>query len=297
MNIVEEFLNLELDIEILNLPSQSSKRRKYVREYILREDLIKHFMETLGYSAHYLCNEVFKKKGYKADPSTIIEFCKNNNIKTYSIKERANSKFVRDQYKSTCLKKYGAENSLSKNTKPYKKRNKTVKTKYEVENVFQLKTVKEKGKKTMMEKYGVTNSVFLPTYERNYGRRSKLQKQIENILIDHNVKFEIEVQNKFKKYNEVLKKEYSPIVDILIENKKIVLEIYGDLWHGNPRTYKSTDKIFKWSGETYIKDIWHHDKLRKEQIESFGYSLIELWEYDIRNDINYIIKILNEKVF
>ena len=37
------------------------------------------------------------------------------------MKEQANSSFVRNKYKDTCIKKYGAENALSKNTKCYKK--------------------------------------------------------------------------------------------------------------------------------------------------------------------------------
>lgn len=297
MSIGKEFSNLELDVNILKLPSQNHQRRAYIRKHILYVELIKYFMETLRYSVYYLCKEIFYKKGYDADVSTIIDFCKKNDIRTCTIKERANSKFVRDQYKATCLKKYGAENALSKNTESYKKRNETVERKYGVKNVFQIPFVINKSKNTMLEKYGVEHTVFLPTYERNYGRRSKIQIQIEDILSEHNINFEAEAQNRFKKYNIGLEKVYSPIVDILIEDKKIVLEIYGDKWHANPKIYKGTDKIEIWGGTVNATEIWKHDRLRKKQIEEFGYSVIELWECDIRKNINHINKILNERIF
>lgn len=292
MTPLEIFENLVIDLNILSLPSQNHIRRKYIRKYIMTEELIRYCIENLNFSANHICHEIFSKKGYYTDAGTIIDFCKEKNIKTKTIKESANSFNVRNKYKKTCLKKFNKINSLCKDTTAYLKRNDTVKMKYNVNNVFQLESIKEKSKRSMITKYGVNHSIFLPTTERSYGRRSKIHKKIEEFLIENNVDFKSEVKNKFKKYNNFLNKEYSPIVDILIENKKIVIEINGDLWHANPKFYKSNDKIRRFKGLISAQDVWKFDNLRISQIESFGYTVIVLWECDINNNMNLIKEIL-----
>jgi G:T-mismatch repair DNA endonuclease (very short patch repair protein) len=292
MTPLENFEKLVVDIDIISLPPQNHIRRKYIRKYIMTEDLIRYCIEHLNFSANYICNEIFSKKGYYTDASTIIDFCKEKNIKTKTIKESANSINVRTKYKETCLKKYNKINSLSKNTLPYLKRNCTVKNKYNVNNVFQLELVKEKSKQSMINKYGVNHTIFLHTTKRNYGKRSKIHKKIESFLTEHNVDFKSEVKNKFTKYNNYLNKDYSPIVDILIENKKIVIEINGDIWHANPKFYKNNDMIHRFKGLISAQDIWNFDKSRISQIESFGYTVIVLWECDINNNMELIKNIL-----
>lgn len=297
MNPLEKFLNFDLDNEILKLSSRNHKRRKYIRENVMTEELIRYCIEILDYSVYHICKEIFEKKGYKADPTTIISFCKEKGIKTYSIKERANNQSVRKKYRDTCNEKYGEPNSLSRGTIPYQKRNNTVKRKFGVDNVFQSEEIKEKSKKTMIERYGVWNNLLYSGYTRNHGRRSKIQIKIEGMLKEKNILFEPEIPNKFCVYNEKLGRVYSPIVDILIEDKKIVIEVNGDIWHANPNKYKSTDLICTWKGNLPTSEIWKFDKIRKEQIESFGYSVLTFWEYDIKNNIDKVKKIIDEKIF
>lgn len=296
MTPLEEFETMDLNLEILSLPSQNHLRREYVKNYVLTENLIRYCIETLGLSSHYISEEIFKKRGYNVDAGTIIDFCKEKNIKTFSPKEAANNHNVRKKYIDTCKKKYGSNNALSKNTSAYKKRNNTVKNKYGVENVFQLQNVKEKSKATMLERYGVNHTIYMPETERNYGRRSKIHQKIENILKENNIIFESEVKNKFGMFNQQLGREFSPIVDILIESKKIVIEINGDMWHANPLKYKSSDKIFKWNSYISAGEIWKLDEIRNNQIKNFGYDVIVIWEYDIRKNFESVNKILYEKI-
>lgn len=294
MTPLEKFKILILNNEILSLPSQNHVRRKYVRKYIMTEELIRFCIEDLNFSANYLCCEIFNKKGYYTDAGTIIDFCKEKNIKTKTIKESANNPNVRIKYNQTCLKKYNKINSLCKDTISYLKRNNTVKNKYNVDNVFQLKCVKEKSKQSMITKYGVNHSIYLPTSERNYGRRSKIHKKIEELLIKDNICFKSEVKNKFSSFNYFLNKEYSPIVDILIEDKKIVIEINGDLWHANPKFYKPDDMIRRFKGLISAQEIWNFDESRIKQIENFGYTVIILWECDINHNMKLINEILTK---
>jgi very-short-patch-repair endonuclease len=297
MTPLEKFQNLKLDYKILSLSSQNHVRRKYVREYILTEELIRYCVEKLNYSAYHITKEIFFEKGYYVDAGTVIDFCKEKGIKTFSSKESANNPLVRNKYEKTCKIKYGEVNALSKNTCVYNKRNETVKSKYNVENVFQLDSVKEKSKTTMIEKYGVSSSIFLPTFERNYGRRSKIHLKIEKILKENGIEFESEVKNRFLAFNELRQSEYSPIVDILIEHKKVVIEINGNKWHANPKYYKSTDMIERWGGLISASDVWKLDNSRNNQIRNFGYEVIVLWEDEINKNLTLINEILYEKVF
>lgn len=280
----EYFKQLILDTEILSKSSNSKEYRDYVKTFLTKE-LLEELISK--YSINYICNFILKPKGYKIVPASLIERCKNLNIKTLSIKEQRNSKKVRDSYKKTCLKKYGFVNALSKNTKPFKKRNQTVKNKYGVSNVFQVPEIIQKSKKTMIEKYGVTCASQLPLYERNFGRTSKIHIKIENFLKENNISYESEKLG-FLKFNKFFNKLFSPKVDILIKNQKIIIEIYGDYWHANPKKYSKDFIVARWGGKKRAEEIWHYDKIRINHLKSFGYKIIILWESDIKNKFEKI---------
>lgn len=293
MTELEKFNNQTLDIKILNLPSQNHKRKAYVRSFLTKE-LLRELIIDRQYSANYICLKILKPKGYITGAGSIITFCNEFDIKTNSMTEQANNPNVRNSYKNTCIEKYGTENALSKNTISYKKKNKTVKRKYGVSNVFQCENIKIKSKKTLYDKYGVYSAINLPWYERNYGRRSKIHIKVEKYLEESNIDYTSEVKNKFTKYNDYLARIYAPQVDILIESKKIVIEINGDKWHANPRIYKSTDLIYKWGGTKTAKEIWEFDKFRTKQIKDFGYKVIVLWQLDILKNFDKIKKVIDE---
>jgi len=243
-----------------------------------------------------LCRQIKQKYNLHVNVGYIVSISKKYGIKTPNIKTSKNYKKTQDLYKKTCIKKYGKPNALSKGTDPYIKRNNTVKEKYGCDNVFQNDKIIEKIKLSCLKKYGVTSFIQSIEYEkyRNNGKRSKLQKVVEKELTKLNIDFDYEVSGKFTKLNDYTNKIYSPIVDILIEHKKIVIEVYGDKWHANPKIYKQNDLIQTWDGLKHAKDIQEKDKSRKEQIESFGYIVLELWEQDIRKNIDYIITILKD---
>jgi G:T-mismatch repair DNA endonuclease (very short patch repair protein) len=79
-----------------------------------------------------------------------------------------------------------------------------------------------------------------------------------------------------------MNRTYCPIPDIYIPNKKIVIEIYGDRWHMNPMFYKETDIVRFFIGERSGRKTWDHDKTRIAHIESFGITVLTIWEYDIK---------------
>lgn len=292
MTNLEKLKNKSLDRELLSRHPNNHLRRKYIRKLLtselLYELLIEEKLSCLSISS------ILKNLGIATNAGNIIKLASEYGIKTLSLKESANSQNVRSKFRKTCLEKYGTENCLSKNTPSYSKRNNSVKLKYGVKNVFQLEEVKKKSKKTLNEKYGVNNPCELPYYRKNSGRRSKLQIKIEKYLKSINVDFEIEVGKIFSKHNPYFDKIYSPIVDILIGKKKIILEINGNVWHANPDIYKDNDLIKTWNGLLPAFQIRKRDLERKNQIESFGYKVFEIWEKDIRSNFEKVKEKINE---
>lgn len=291
MTELDKLLLKKIDMKLLNKHPNNHKRREYVRSLVTK-DLLQELVND-GCSANHIAKDILFNIGYTTQADTIINMCKEFNIKTFSIKESNNLTKTKLKRESTNLIKYGKNNCLSKGTSAYNKRNKTVKNKYGVTNVFCLNSIKEKSKNTMMARYGVTSPILLKSHPSN-GRVSKIHKKVEEYLKSINISYESEVNNKFTKLNSYMDKVYSPRVDILLEQYKLVIEINGDRWHANPKVYKDTDYIRLYRGLLTAKEIRDMDKARKDQIESFGYKVLVLWEYDINNNFNYIKRIIYE---
>ena len=66
------------------------------------------------------------------------------------------------------------------------------------------------------------------------------------------------------------------LYDITNESNKKIIEFNGDMWHGNPKIYKSSEKQ-KITNISY-KKIWEKDKIKKEVAEQHGYEVMIVWE-------------------
>jgi len=75
------------------------------------------------------------------------------------------------------------------------------------------------------------------------------------------------------------KKWYRIMPDIIVEGK-IVVEFYGDYFHGNPKIYKPTDII---GFQQLAQEKWQKDKLREKRIREMGYEFYVVWENDLKN--------------
>lgn len=283
---LETFKNFPFDREKLAASHKGKIFRTYLREQIVTDFCLKPVLVYLmkQYSANKTAKILTEILGFKIIAGGVIRWCKKLGIPSHSSSEAASLPDCRLQHENTNLTKYGAKNTFCKNTSTYLKKLETVKSRYGVDNIRKSQVFQDTRRNTMLKKYGVTSSVFLPTYERCTGRRSKLQKRVEDWLRNQNVNFEWEVPNMFEKFNDTLQRVYNPIVDILLREKKVVIEVYGDKWHANPTLYKAQDIIPRWDGEVTAEKIWTLDTCRTEQIKSFGYRVIVLWEKDIRFD-------------
>lgn len=102
--------------------------------------------------------------------------------------------------------------------------------------------------------------------------RSKLELNIENILKNLGLEFETQKWIKNKSY------------DFYFPKTKIILEIQGDYWHGNPQIY-SKDTILRFPLKQIVKvsELWEKDKIKKDLAESYGYKVFYLWETELKN--------------
>lgn len=80
--------------------------------------------------------------------------------------------------------------------------------------------------------------------------------------------------------------EYSVIIDrkqydFGNKEKRVLIEINGDFWHGNPSIYSTLSD----------RQIAAHekDRVKKEWVESKGFKVLSFWELDIRNRIDDVL--------
>lgn len=183
------------------------------------------------------------KKEFGIDYAAVCFLLDKYKIHKRSIAE-SSKKISRDKYVNTCRRKYGASNALSKGTTPYKKRNRTVKHKYGVNNVFQLERVKEKITQTCLEKYGskrITNPLKI-SQTKNEWSQNKRDAVSKKISQAHHLRNKVEKKKSTNLYKETCKRRYG--VDFysqLEEVKKNNKEKHIEMW--NNKTKEEKNKI------------------------------------------------------
>lgn len=100
-----------------------------------------------------------------------------------------------------------------------------------------------------------------------------------------------QMQDAFIKENLFPEMEYiieTFIVDFCFPDIKLVIEVDGDYWHGNPSVYSKFNENQK---RTIKKDRKEYVVLKKN-----GYTLLRFWEKDIKSDISSCILKIKEKI-
>lgn len=98
----------------------------------------------------------------------------------------------------------------------------------------------------------------------NFIDGSKLERSVALIAKDYGFERSVMV----KKY----------LVDLIDVDRKIIVEVNGDVWHCNPKFYKPEDVIIS---KKTAKQVWEKDSIRKNFLQSLGYRVYEIWEDDI----------------
>ena len=112
-------------------------------------------------------------------------------------------------------------------------------------------------------------------------KKTGQEKIFEEFLIKNNIKYTYSFIYKRRQY------------DFLIHDYKLVVELHGDYWHGNPKFWdtENNDNNKKKLYETQImkkKD----DIIKKQIIDESMYDFVEFWEYDIHNNFTEVENIL-----
>jgi G:T-mismatch repair DNA endonuclease (very short patch repair protein) len=292
---LNDFLSSTFNVELLNKAPQNLPRRKYIRS-ILTPKLVKEMFNATDGSVNALYHRFLVPKGFERVSWGLIQdiLCQAG-ITTKSLKQSANTQSVRQRFKNTCKQKWGTDNTLSKGTIGYDKKTATVKQKYGVDNIFAAQETVDKIRNTLLKRYGVTSAIHMPGRKDLLGRKSAIHKKIEEVLIKYGIAFISE--HSLPSANFIyMGKKYTPRVDIFIESKNIVIEIFGNYWHANPLFYKSTDIIAKYAGPRTAEECWKFDTIRINAIKQAGLSVMVLWEYDIKNNFDQIDVLLRQNV-
>jgi len=95
-------------------------------------------------------------------------------------------------------------------------------------------------------------------------KMNNLEKDVQKILKELGIEMKYSVIFCHKQF------------DFGIRDKKILLEVQGDYWHGNPKIYTELNDIQKANIE--------NDKYKLELAKKYGCKLFYIWETDFRNN-------------
>ena len=263
------------------------KIKRKLLESTLTKEILYDLMFVKNLSSNYIGRIWMKEQtGHEYGASVIINLAKLYGFQPRNLKE-ANSNPERQKLCQTTLKnKYGDNiTNISQLQSIKDKKEQTFLKHYGVKNIFcNVSYINE----CFESKYGVSNNFYRKDIiiDYNTGVRSKIHQKIEDILKDFKIEFKSEPNNICCGFNQDLNKIYSPRPDIFIPSKNVIFEIQGDKWHANPKIYKDNDLITNlWRGDTLASEIRKMDEIKKHHMESFGYKVYYIWEYDILHDI------------
>lgn len=270
---VDDIINQYKDGEICS--HDITKSKKNINELILALGIKRTSSEerkTKRYKEKYLASIRLK---YGCDIDNLSQSC-----------------IIKQKKKESCTKKYGSYEEYLKvkieqmnsgyvnyigsqrHQEALIKQQETCLNRYGNRNFGVGETAKEKSRKSRKltieswdyeERLARTNLARKAVNSRG-GYSSKPEKKVRLALTNLDIEFNTNVQK--WKYN----------YDIIFD--KYIIEIQGDMWHGNPLKYKPSDLIM---GKILVGDLWKKDKRKKEVANNNGFVLIAIWECDIVN--------------
>lgn len=244
----------------------------------------------------------------ESNDSKTVEKRKKTTIERFGVENPSQSEIVKERKRETFLRNYGVDNIFKLEGFPemvceimmqrYGKKRlinceslRIARSKFTPEKYAAIDT---KRKNTCLDRYGVDDPSKLPErrfqtsemfkkwwnnvsdlkLEEMFGNNTKIiskpERIIWDILADNNIPFQ---SQRF-----VNKRSY----DIYIHGTGILIEVQGDYWHANPEIYKAEDIIsYPNKIKTMAKDVWERDLIKKQNAESYGFSVIYVWESEI----------------
>lgn len=144
-------------------------------------------------------------------------------------------------------------------------------------------------KEQLIDKFGIeyTNDILKKRGDvnRNYYRRfSKVSKIFfDELQLKIYNKLYYAEEEKWIRYN----KNKGYYVDLIVGD--LIIEFNGDFFHANPKLYEENDTIKIAKDNIKIaKDIWEKDKNKINTLKEKGYTILVIWEYDVKNNRDYV---------
>jgi hypothetical protein len=125
-----------------------------------------------------------------------------------------------------------------------------------------------KMKQTIIEKY---KSGDFNSFSRSI---SKAEREIMNFLTDNNINF----------ISQYIIKGSSLRYDIYLPDKNLIVEYYGDYWHGNPNIYNEKSILGRGNNKYPASYKWNTDIQKENFAIEKGYSIKIIWESDFNTN-------------
>lgn len=113
----------------------------------------------------------------------------------------------------------------------------------------------------------------------NNCRRSKLSEEFKQHLINNNLYEGFESEQVFHGF----------VPDEINHELKFIVEVFGDVYHCNPRRYKNPD-VFVNIIQRTVGDQWKRDEMKIAAYKKNGYDVLIIWESDIRKHLTETIE-------
>ena len=83
-------------------------------------------------------------------------------------------------------------------------------------------------------------------------------------------------------------------VDEINRDKQLIIEVYGNYWHCNPKFYPSGTILQFPTYKVLVDDIWVQDAERLDSFSRVGYESMFIWEQDYRDAPSKTIASISE---
>jgi hypothetical protein len=236
------------------------------------------------------------KKDYNISYKNIIFLLDYHNIKRRTSKV-SSKQISSKKYKKTCITKYGVDNVSKLQSVKNKKKIKKISATQNIDIFTNLRDLFVSKTLSLKSEYIDENAQkeLKNLYKICYNYWLNLSDEQKDFLLDKIYSsIESKVTNCLDKLNVTYTKRFMigrKFFDIKIKN--ILIDVNSDLWHANPLIYKDNDVLKFPFKKVKAKTIWQRDLNKRILAESNGYKVFYIWENDIKelNDdevINYL---------